>query len=186
MHAALRILLGILVTLLLLLVGVVGGTVIVLYGDYSVQYPARFRAPDRIGELVHTKDPELLRSERGAVADLRKSGLEQPFASHYVDAANPKIGVFVAGSTQRVLLPRFEVGGALRMIGVPVADRVNVKAGEQGGTVQCGSALVAGTHTVVCVWADHGSMGVVRFMGRSLDEAGSLVAEIRAATIVRG
>jgi hypothetical protein len=184
----LKILLVTVVTLVVLCAGLAGITAIVLYGDYSVQYPARFGAPARIGSLVHTTNPALLQGERDVAAQLRKSGMKQPFAAFYEDQSDPRHGVFVAGSTQRVLLPRFEVAGAFHTIqgdGIKIDDMRRVDAGKVGGTVQCGTAADANSDSVICAWADHGSVGVIRLGNRSLKEAADVVREIRGAAIIR-
>jgi hypothetical protein len=185
----LRMILAGLLSVVLILGGVIGITAIVLYGDYSAQYPARFAAPARIGALVHTNEPALLAGEQAAVAELRQAGLSKPFAAFYDDRSDPERGVFVAGGTQRVLLPRFEVAGAFRTIegsGITVKNLRRVNAGRLGGTVQCGTAVVEKVDAVICAWADHGSIGVVRMMRRSVRDAPGMVTEVRSAMIIRG
>lgn len=185
---ALKALLVTVLALVVICVGAAGIVAIVLYGDYSVQYPARFGAPARIGSLVHTSAPSLLQGERDVTAQLRKSGMKQPFAAFYEDQSDPRHGVFVAGSTQRVLLPRFEVAGAFHTIegdGIEIKDMQRIDAGKPGGTVQCGTATDAISDSVICAWADHGSIGVIRLGNRTIKEAGDVVREIRGAAIVR-
>jgi hypothetical protein len=184
----LKAVLVILLTLIVLFVGAVGITAIVLYGDYSAQYPARFAAPARIGALVHVTEPALERGERQVVEQLRKSGLEAPFAAFYQDESDPTHGVFIAGSTQRVLLPRFEVAGAFHTIqgdGITIKNLQRIDAGKPGGTVQCGTASAANSDSVICAWADHGSVGVIRLGNRTMKEAAGLVSEIRNSAIIR-
>jgi hypothetical protein len=185
----LRIALLVLATLVLLAIAAAGITAIVLYGDYTAQYPARFGAPTRIGTLIHTSDPTLRSAEGEVVTQLRKTGLKQPFAAFYEDEADSQHGIFVAGSTQRVLLPRFEVAAAFHTIqgdGIAVKNLKRVDAGKPGGTVQCGTSQSDGASSAICAWADHGSIGVVRLPNRTVKEATIAVREIRTAAIIRG
>ncbi|MDQ1646127.1 MAG: hypothetical protein QOJ50_2311 [Cryptosporangiaceae bacterium] len=185
----LRIALLVLATLVLLAIAAAGITAIALYGDYAAQYPARFGAPTRIGTLVHTSDPTLRAGETEVVAQLRKTGLKQPFAAFYEDEADGQHGIFLAGSTQRVLLPRFEVAGAFHTIqgdGITVNNLERVDAGKPGGTVQCGTSKADGANSVICAWADHGSIGVLRLPNRTVKEATVVVREVRTAAIIRG
>lgn len=160
-------------TLVLLVGGLLAGLWIVQYGDYSVEYPARFTAPDRVGALVRVKDGRPDQAERALVADTGSVTVL------YRDTRHRDRRAFLVGRAERVLSPERAVRNAAGVL----SDRYAVDPGRLGGVVECGAS---GDSVTVCVWADHGSVGVVRFTGWSPIDAAQLVGEVRAATVVRG
>jgi hypothetical protein len=60
---------------------------------------------------------------------------------------------------------------------------VDVDPGQAGGHVRCARSA---RNTTVCGWADHGSLAIVIFGDRSVDDSTDLLTTIRAAVIQRG
>jgi hypothetical protein len=61
----------------------------------------------------------------------------------------------------------------------------DVPAGPLGGTMKCGTTKSDGADMPVCGWADHGSLALAMFPGRTQDDASKLIKEIRAAAQTR-
>jgi hypothetical protein len=61
----------------------------------------------------------------------------------------------------------------------------DVPAGEFGGTMKCGTTKADGADMPVCGWADHGSLALAMFPGRTVDDSANLLAEIRSAAQTR-
>ncbi|MEU8231405.1 hypothetical protein AB0C12_17565 [Actinoplanes sp. NPDC048967] len=57
----------------------------------------------------------------------------------------------------------------------------DVPAGPLGGTMKCGTTKADGADMPVCGWADHGSLALAMFPGRTVDDSAKLFGEIRAA-----
>jgi hypothetical protein len=167
-RSTVRVAVGVLVTLVLLTAGVFGVLAIMRYSTYSVEYPARLTAPDRIGDLTRARRAELLTPERALVS--------RPGAFAAVYTA-PGHRVFVTGRAERILVP----DRALPPL--PGPDAYRVDPGPVGGRVQC---VLSGATVIVCAWADHGSAGVLRLAGWAPAEVPQVLADVRGATIVRG
>jgi hypothetical protein len=56
-----------------------------------------------------------------------------------------------------------------------------VEAGSLGGTMQCGTTASTDGDISVCGWADHGSLAVALFPGRTEDESAALMRTFRDA-----
>ena len=61
----------------------------------------------------------------------------------------------------------------------------DIDAGPMGGVARCGTAIMQGMPLTVCVWGDHGSLGQIYFLNRSLDESKKLYPDIRKGVLHR-
>ena len=61
----------------------------------------------------------------------------------------------------------------------------DVPAGELGGTMKCGTTKADGADMPVCGWADHGSLALAMFPGRTVEESAKLLSDIRSAAQTR-
>ena len=61
----------------------------------------------------------------------------------------------------------------------------DVPAGPLGGTMKCGTTKADDTDMPVCGWADHGSLALAMFPGRTVDDSAKLLGEIRSAAQTR-
>jgi hypothetical protein len=66
-----------------------------------------------------------------------------------------------------------------------VTDLHDVEAGPLGGTMKCGTTKADGADMPVCGWADHGSLALAMFPGRTVDDSAKLLAAIRSASQTR-
>ena len=60
-----------------------------------------------------------------------------------------------------------------------------VPAGPLGGTMKCGTTKADGADMPVCGWADHGSLALAMFPGRSVNDSAKLFVDIRSAAQTR-
>ncbi|BCY06176.1 hypothetical protein [Actinoplanes sp. L3-i22] len=61
----------------------------------------------------------------------------------------------------------------------------DVDAGPLGGSMKCGNTVSEGKEMAVCGWADHGSLALAMFPGRSESEAAPLMRQFRKAIQTR-
>ena len=54
-------------------------------------------------------------------------------------------------------------------------------AGELGGVMKCGTSVSQDGDITVCGWADHGSVALAMFPGRTVDESAGLFRQIRGS-----
>jgi hypothetical protein len=54
-----------------------------------------------------------------------------------------------------------------------------------GGVARCGSASIGSQPLALCVWGDHGSLGVVLGFGRSIAETADLLRTARPLVLHR-
>jgi len=66
-----------------------------------------------------------------------------------------------------------------------VTNLHDVPAGPLGGTMKCGSTKSDGADMPVCGWADHGSLALAMFPGRTVEDSAKLLGDIRAASQTR-
>ncbi|MEQ4303563.1 hypothetical protein ABNF97_19635 [Plantactinospora sp. B6F1] len=102
----------------------------------------------------------------------------------YADPAGPDRSVLLFGGTTLVWQPERDLDRLFELASEensPVADIREVDAGSLGGIMKCGTAPIDGGELVFCGWADHGSIAMGMFAGRSIDESARLLRQIRNA-----
>ncbi|MFG2040702.1 hypothetical protein [Dactylosporangium sp. NPDC048998] len=128
-------------------------------------------------------------------SSLRKdvSGLEEVAAGVYTpgDSDLQHLVVLVA-ATGSFLFPSSQVDDAFSGFDSSGDDSLGTPtsydAGKLGGTVKCAdgtSSTEAASKFAMCVWADHGSVGLVLFLGRSAGESASQFVQIREVVQIR-
>jgi hypothetical protein len=94
---------------------------------------------------------------------------------------------FSPGSQVDAAFKGFGAGEGLTMVSTPK----EYPAGDLGGTVKCGGAEYNGSGSSadlkmsMCAWSDHGSVGIVLFMGRDVADAANQFVAIREAVQTR-
>ncbi|MFC7480771.1 hypothetical protein ACFQX7_13065 [Luedemannella flava] len=68
---------------------------------------------------------------------------------------------------------------------IDVKNAKDIDAGPLGGVARCGTATTSGQPLTVCVWGDHGSLGQIYFLNRSLAESRKLYPDIRKGVLHR-
>jgi hypothetical protein len=60
-----------------------------------------------------------------------------------------------------------------------LAPVTGISPGRLGGVARCAQVKNQGTAMAMCVWQDHGTIGLLLFTNRTLDEAGVLLRAMR-------
>jgi hypothetical protein len=176
----------VLLTMAVVCAGCCGGSVVWSKQFYD-QYPVTVATSAAVAGLTAVEDAtaeKLVNRLRGAI-DTEQID-ETRFSIVYRDQSRRRVTVF--GTTRFVTDPKKDLDagvtqltGELQLTGVHRVD-----AGPLGGQERCGSGRLDGRATTMCSWADHGSMGVGLFPGRSIEASSPMLQEIRAAIIQRG
>jgi hypothetical protein len=108
-------------------------------------------------------------------------------AGFYAPNGDKQHMVEVVAIAELFLSPGAEIGNAFREVPndeLTVSGVHEVSTGKQGGIVKCGSGEVKASGLLVpvamCVWADHGSMGLGIFFNRSVEESAPIFVTIRS------
>jgi len=168
-----------------LAVGLAGAGALALGGWRVVQQKdTQLTSPDQVAGL--TRDD----SERAkSTADYLRSGLaadielDRSFGTVYRDPADDKRSVLIFGGTTLLWQPERDLTSLFRLMSDEtgaVTGLRDVPAGGLGGVMKCGSTTGEGGDFAVCGWADHGSVVMAMFPGRSVDDAGALLRDLRA------
>ncbi|WP_329103442.1 hypothetical protein OG792_26755 [Micromonospora sp. NBC_01699] len=172
-----------------LLIGVAGAAVLGAFGwQVAQQKDASLTTPDQLAGLT------LDGSERArTTADYLRSGfladieVDQSIAAVYADPARPEGSVLLFGGTTVMWQPEQDLDRLFKLV-ADDSGRIDglreVPAGELGGVLKCGTSH-QGDDLTVCGWADHGSVALAMFPGRTADEAAPLMLEIRSAVQTR-
>lgn len=168
----------------LLAVGLAGASVLGYAGwRIASQKDATLTVPTTVAGL------SVDRSEEGrSTADYLQTALEADVAVDHAVGA-----VFTDGSGNNVLFfggttlfwtPEDDLDTAFGLISDEqgaVTGMREVPAGPLGGTMKCGSTKADGADMPVCGWADHGSLALAMFPGRTVDDSAKLLVDIRTA-----
>ncbi|MFD0822443.1 hypothetical protein ACFQ0D_29925, partial [Micromonospora zhanjiangensis] len=122
---------------------------------------------------------EYLRDGLGANVQLDRS-----VGAVYGDPTDPRRSVLLAGGTTLLWRPDRGLDAALDLVSDnegPIAGLRGVDAGELDGVMKCGTSTSADGDITVCGWADHGSVALAMFPGRTVDDSAALLRRIRAA-----
>jgi hypothetical protein len=172
----------------LLAVGLAGASVLGYVGwRISSQKDATLAVPASVaGFKVDSSD------EGRSTADYLQTAL-----SADVDLDNAIGAVLTDGSPNNVLFfggttlfwtPKDDLNTAFGLVSDDqgaVTDLHEVAAGPLGGTMKCGTTKADGADIPVCGWADHGSLALAMFPGRSVDDSAKLLVQIRSAAQTR-
>jgi hypothetical protein len=150
------------------------------------EYPVTISLPAQAAGLVRADDE----ASRALAADLEHRVRSEYVLADDVFAAvysRPERGggeVTLLGAVRLILDPDKDLKSALgKLSRINVAHTRSLDAGPLGGKLRCGRAGSGGK--VVCGWADHGSIGVAVFTGRSTEESAQLLRGLRAAAVTR-
>lgn len=148
-------------------------------GDAKLTMPAE-AVGLRLDESTGAEDTaDYLRTALAAGAPLGNT-----VAAVYADPAAPTKSVFIVGGTARLRVPERDLDLAFRLLtgeSGKVEGLHAVPAGNFGGIMKCGTSTAADAPMVVCGWADHGSLAVAMFPGRSIDESAELLRGLRSS-----
>jgi hypothetical protein len=154
---------------------------------YVDEYPATILTEADVPGLTRSTD-----AARGRAADELLALIE----SEQIDEQSVRLlyndqrqrSATVVATTRFVLDPKKDLTdrftkltAKLKLTGIRAVD-----SGELGGYQQCAAGSLNGRSAAVCGWADHGSLAVGVFPGRSVDDAAALLDTIRGTVLKRG
>lgn len=168
----------------LLAVALAGGAVAGVAGWRILQQKdATLTTPDEVAGL------RLDRSERAAsTADYLRTAisaqidLDESMGAVYADPAAADRSVLIFGGTTLLLSPERDLDSLFDLL-ADDTGKVNglkgVDAGELDGVMKCGTSSSPDGDMPVCGWADHGSVAIAMFPGRTVDDSAALLRDIR-------
>ncbi|BCY06189.1 hypothetical protein [Actinoplanes sp. L3-i22] len=148
------------------------------------QFPVTAQLPDRLGDLRLRIDDASQKAVDRLADQLAEAGADgQAFAGVYSDSGGKKVTLY--GVTGWRFTPQSDVSGQLARIAgdTKLSDVRDFDTGEFGAFESCGAGRLNGTSTVICTWADHGSMATVLLTRRSVSESAELVANLRGEVL---
>lgn len=153
------------------------------------QKNADIATPDQVVGLVRD-DSERARNtadylRAGFAADIE---LDRSFGTVYRDPADERRSVLIFGGTTLLWQPEQDLDSLFDlMTDAPgeVTGLRKVPAGRLGGVAKCGTTSGEGGDFAVCGWADHGSVVMAMFPGRSVDDSARLLRDIRETVQTR-
>ncbi|NGM15509.1 hypothetical protein [Verrucosispora sioxanthis] len=172
------------VVVVLAIVALVGVGALGSWGWRIVQQKdARLALPEQVSGL------RLDSSDRAAsTADYLRSGLaadielDSSFGAVYQDPAEARRSVLIFGGTTLLWQPERDLESLFELMAdetAAVTGLRGVSPGRLGGVMKCGSTGGEGGDFAVCGWADHGSVVLAMFPGRSIDESAGLLRQLR-------
>jgi hypothetical protein len=186
---------GLWVSIAVVVVLLIGGaTAAVLFLNKSNTDPiaterqAHISTPSQIGNLVLATDSDKV-TAANQVRDGFRAEIPAPkdlVGAFYDDPSDSTKRALVVAATATIDDPDAEI---TRIFNDPTATITNIHTVDPGalsGSGKCANASVSGQTAIVCVWADHGSVGVVFSFGRSDSGAEDLFRQIRAGMLTRG
>lgn len=175
----------VLLTMALLCGGCCGGAFLWSKQIYD-QYPASAATDATVAGLTAVEDAtaaQVVSRLRGSI-DTEQID-EARFSVVYRDTNKRRVTVF--GTTRLVADPKKAIDASMTRLTdeLQLTDVHKVDAGPLGGQERCGTGRLDGRSISMCAWADHGSMGVGLFAGRSIEASSPMLQEIRGSIIQR-
>jgi hypothetical protein len=162
-----------------------GGTVL-WAKTYVEQYPASIAAEADVPGLTRTSDRSRAKAADELLAAIESEQIdEQSVRLLYTDSR--KRATTVAATTRLIVDPGNDLDDRFTKLTArfSLAASEPVDAGPLGGHQRCASGSSGGRTVAVCGWADHGSLAVGVFGGRTVNEAATLLGTIRSAVLKR-
>ncbi|MFU8851843.1 hypothetical protein ACNAW0_12790 [Micromonospora sp. SL1-18] len=147
------------------------------------QKDTRLSTPEKVAGLTRDgsdrarSTAEYLRD--GFAADI---ALDRSFGAIYSDPADAKRSILIFGGTTLLWQPERDLNSLFGLMADEtgkVTGLRGVDAGRLGGVMKCGTTGGDGGDFAVCGWADHGSVVMAMFPGRSVDDSAALFRQIR-------
>jgi hypothetical protein len=181
--------------ILTIFLGVIAATVLATLGPFTwriiSQNGATLSMPDTIGTLTRDDSPGAKETANDLVSALQAQiKLDSATGAVYSDpAGGAGKTVMLFGGTALLWSPERELDTVMTLLedtGDQLKDLSEVDAGPLGGVMKCGgSGLSDDSAMAVCGWADHGSLALALFPGRTPADAAVLMRQLRAATLSR-
>ncbi|MBE1492900.1 hypothetical protein [Plantactinospora soyae] len=121
----------------------------------------------------------------GFTADINA---EESIGAVYADPAAPERSVLLFGGTALVWQPERDLDRLFDLVAEgegAIGGLRKVDAGSLGGVMKCGTSSSPEGDLAVCGWADHGSVAMAMFPGRTADDSAALLRDIRGTVQTR-
>ncbi|MEU1605953.1 hypothetical protein [Micromonospora matsumotoense] len=144
--------------------------------------PIRLVTPTTLGGRSKSTDPELRRIADQMVRDMKSEVRNETGAvSAFYGSAARRNMVMMAGASGPVILPEQELEDAVKGLAssLAVTKMSTIEPGPLGGVAKCGDGKASGIALGVCVWADHGSVGMIVMYFSSAAKAKSEFTSLR-------
>lgn len=151
------------------------------------QYPASPALPGHFADLRLSDDGRSQETVARLEVEMRGAHLlaEDTFAAVYRDGNGKQVVLY--GTTGFRMSPGSDVTAEMTRISTEyeIGTMTAFDTDTRGSHLQCGTGQTEGTDVVVCVWADHGSLGTALFTRRSVEESAELTQRLRVDAIDR-
>jgi hypothetical protein len=149
---------------------------------------AHVSTPAQIGNLRLSTDSDKVQNANQVRDSFRAEipAAKDIVGAYYDDPTDSTKNVLVVAATANIDDPD---GQITRIFDDPTATITNVHTVDPGalsGSAKCADAATAGSTAIVCVWADHGSVGVIFSSGRTESAAEDVFRQIRGGMLSRG
>lgn len=143
----------------------------------------RVEAPETLLGRAKMTDPKLVQAANEMVESMKKEISNETGAvgAFYGDPAKQDM-IMIAAASGLVRNPETELDDAFREIGssgLKVSTPTEVDAGPLGGHAKCADGTAEEVPVAMCVWADNGSVGVVAFYFKKVDQIKAEFVTIR-------
>jgi len=156
------------------------------------QKDATLEMPEQVADLKRDDSPIAKEHASDLVAILRAqiSDLDSSVGAVYEEpSGDASHSVMIFGGTTMLWNPKRELDTMLAFISESGEDGLRelntVDPGPLGGVMKCGSTEMDNAPMAICGWADHGSIAVALFPGRSKTDAAGLMRALRSAALKR-
>ena len=158
-------------------------------GPILAEYPASLSTPDSVAGMPRLTDGRFQDVSDQMTASIRtESGADRPMVASYAPVGMTSQALMVSAGTRLLLDPSAAVrevfAGFGSRDGLVVTGVTSMPPGRLGGVVRCGE-MWADAPLAVCVWGDHGSLGVVLGFGRTVPETADLLRTVRPLVLHR-
>lgn len=152
------------------------------------QKDATLHMPDQVSDLKRDDSPlakehasDLVAILQAQISDL-KSSVGAVYEGPSGDASH---SIMIFGGTTLLWNPERELDTVLAFISESGEDSLKelaaVEPGPLAGVMKCGTTQMDDSPMAICGWADHGSIAVALFPGRSTSDAANLMRSLRSA-----
>jgi hypothetical protein len=144
----------------------------------------RVVAPETLAGRAKITDPSLVKVADEMVNGMKKDIENETSAvgAFYGDPAKQDM-IMIAGASGRIQNPSKELDDAFTELsgtsGLKVSPAKDVDAGPLGGEAKCADGNADGVPVAMCVWADNGSVGVVAFYFKKVDQIKADFVKVR-------
>jgi hypothetical protein len=143
----------------------------------------RLVTPDTLAGRPRNNDPALQTLADTMVTTMKGSqpGATSTIGAFYGDPGKRDL-LMIAGASALVTDPAKELDVAITDLGegdLKITNVASVEPGPLGGVAKCGDVNAEGVPLGVCVWADHGSVGVIALYFKTGAQAQAEFVQIR-------